>query len=209
MTVAGIAQWDAPFTLAWACYDRLPVSTRQAQALLLAVGTLARLRLDRASPTRSSLRSRRAVGLLHTSQKCTVFRTALSLLPPRGLPEPRTHRRRHPLSTTLCNNVIDPQANVRLCLSLNFFLVFIEELGNAALVVSRLIRMIAAGLLETDPDVVFFRNARAALCAHAATPGSPGLMCSLLFGDAKRERGSPVGVPPLPVLPVRALQSDL
>ena len=53
MSVTGVAQCDSPFTLAWACYDRLPASTQQEQALLLAIGTLARLRVDRASPTRS------------------------------------------------------------------------------------------------------------------------------------------------------------
>ena len=48
-SVAGVAQCDAPFSLALRCYDRFPVPAQQEQALLLSVGTIARLQVDRAT----------------------------------------------------------------------------------------------------------------------------------------------------------------
>ena len=88
---------------------------------------------------------------------CTVLCTALSVSSSRAaFPNPTHVVDVLRQSTAFCNSVTDMHANVRLYVSvINFFLVYLEALGNAALVVSRLVGMIAACLPETDPDMVF------------------------------------------------------
>ena len=66
-SVAGVAQCDGPFSLALRCYDRFPVPAQQEQALLIAVGTIARLQVDRA--TSDAL----LAVLFLTSQSCSRY----------------------------------------------------------------------------------------------------------------------------------------